>query len=200
MGVSTSGFTISQEIGHDQPDFYAIAGDGGSVMDSWTGTDETLVNNLLVGNFTNKSSYSIPAVIVEGNDTFMNFQEIIHGAEETGVEVGYTYLGTRFSGTAKIGMNIGDDDEQVFTVEGINLETTNGDTVFTATADSATGEYDLPVAEGGDYTITVTHPALDGVEQTYTLSDGESQPDTDFKLPVPSGGSGGLVIGGNSLG
>jgi hypothetical protein len=36
--------------------------------------------------------------------------------------------------------------------------------------------------------VKVDHPALPSKEQTVELQDGESQPDTDFILPLETGG------------
>ncbi len=193
MGITEeTPFYKTAEVTHQDTPINAEGGSGGDDMDSW-GSEQTIVDNLLVGSYTNASSYPIPAYISEGTDSFDTFEQVDHGSSETGVEVGYTFLGTRVSGTVLLADDPEADNPSTYAIGGVSLYTTDGENDFTASADPSSGEYKLPVGGGGEYTVEARHPLLDTVTVDVSLADGESQPDTDLLLEVPSGGAGGIL-------
>ncbi len=146
-----------------------------------------MVNNLLTGTYTNKSSYPIPGVVYETNKSFGSTDKVATGKEQSGVEVGYNYLGTRASGTVLLE---NPETGATYTVSGTSIQTERDGRTFEDTPDPNTGEFELPVGEGGEYEITASHPLLKSHTRTLTFQDGESRPNEAFRLEVPSGGSG----------
>lgn len=160
----------------------SVLGAGGADLQSWTST-ESIIDNLLTGTFTNASSYPTPASVFEGV-AWASFNETEHSPKEDGVEVGYNFSGTRASGKVLLwDKETGDR----YVIEGASIQTERGGRVFTDTADPETGEYELPVAEGGDYDITASHPLLGSTTRTLTFQTGESRPNEEFLLTVPRG-------------
>ena len=165
------------------------AGGTGDDMDSWS-SDSEIVNNLLVGSFTNASSYPIPSAVVEGS-SFDTFQEVEHGASETGVEVGYTYLGTRVSGNVYVDSEAGTKTGDAATVSGVTVRSEKAGLTFTTAADPTDGQYKLDVGDGGTYTVVADHPLFGTDSVTVELNPGESMPDVD--LVLGAGGSVGFL-------
>ena len=184
-------FDVFEEATHpDVADTGMEAGTTGSGdMDSWS-SDDSIVNNLLVGTFTNESSYPIPSAIVEGS-TFDRFQEATHGATATGAEVGYTYLGTRVSGNVYVDSEAGTKTADAATVSGVTIRSEKGDLTFTTPADPTDGQYKLDVGDGGTYTVVADHPLFGTDSVTVDLNPGESMPDVD--LVLGAGGSVGFL-------
>jgi len=190
MGVNEqTAFDVFTERSHpDYADTGMEAGGTGDDMDSWS-SDSAIVNNLLVGNFTNASSYSIPAYVAEGA-AFDVYTKKSHGSEETGVEVGYTYLGTKISGHVYVDSETGTKTADASTVGGVTLESHKDGLTFTTQADPADGQYKLGVGDGGQYTVYAKHPIFENDSVTVDIQPGESKPDVTLVL-----GASGLGIG-----
>ena len=193
--VDTQGFQnggISNgELNHpDSPDSGMSAGTTGSGdMDSW-GSSGSIINNLLVGTFTNASSYEIPAAVVEGA-SYDTFTQLNHGSTETGAEVGYTYLGTRVSGNVYVDSEAGTKTADAATVSGVTIRSEKAGLSFTTAADPTDGQYKLDVGDGGTYTVVADHPLFGTDSVTVDLNPGESMPDVD--LVLGAGGSVGFL-------